>query len=127
MTEHVLYGRPGWGSVPADGTVMTESAAIALHLDEEHPGAQLAPPPGSPERATCLCRLVWLATKRNFQNPPRQRRDLAPRPMIPLTHLTRRSATALDLAIVRGVAGHHFAPSLAAYTERALIPSCPDV
>ncbi len=104
MTEHVLYGVPGWGSVlveamltwcglpfrfedvegfdepgPSrdrllaihplaqvptlilpDGTVLTESAAIALHLDEEHPSAQLAPPPGSPERATYLRRLVWL-------------------------------------------------------------------
>ncbi|WP_046864011.1 glutathione S-transferase family protein [Microvirga massiliensis] len=43
-----------------DGTVMTESAAIALHLAETYPDAELAPPPGSPERPAYLRRLVWL-------------------------------------------------------------------
>ncbi|HBL5398786.1 TPA: glutathione S-transferase N-terminal domain-containing protein, partial [Escherichia coli] len=43
------------GQIPvlvlADGQVMTESAAIALHLAETHPGAGLAPAPGDPARA----------------------------------------------------------------------------
>ena len=43
-----------------DGTVMTESAAIALLLSELHPEAGLAPPPGAPGRAGFLRRLVWL-------------------------------------------------------------------
>jgi len=37
-----------------DGTVMTESAAIALHLAESHPAGSLAPPPGEPARAQLL-------------------------------------------------------------------------
>jgi glutathione S-transferase len=111
MMEHVLYGGPGWGSVPADGTVMTKSAAIALHLDEEHPGAQWAPPPGSPERATCLCRLVWLLTKRNFPKSPHHGLESKTRPRIPLTNPARRSATALDLAIMGALKGpSHWQP-----------------
>jgi GST-like protein len=43
-----------------DGTVMTESAAIALHLAENCPEAELEPRPGTPERARYLRRLVWL-------------------------------------------------------------------
>jgi GST-like protein len=50
------------GQVPtlvlADGTVMTESAAILLHLAERAPRAKLAPPPGDPQRAPFL---RWLA------------------------------------------------------------------
>jgi len=34
-----------------DGQVLTESAAIAMHLADLHPEAGLAPAPGSPERA----------------------------------------------------------------------------
>ncbi len=37
-----------------DGLVMTESAAMTLHLAESHPAAGLLPPAGSPERATLL-------------------------------------------------------------------------
>lgn len=44
----------------ADGTVMTESAAIALYLSETFPQAELEPPRGSPDRALYLRRLVWL-------------------------------------------------------------------
>ncbi len=44
-----------------DGTVMTESAAIALLLAERHPDAGLAPPPDAAERPAFLRRLVWLA------------------------------------------------------------------
>ncbi len=42
------------GRVPAlvvDGQVLTESAAIAMHLADLAPGAALAPPAGTPERA----------------------------------------------------------------------------
>lgn len=34
-----------------DGTIMTEGAAILLHIADAHPQSQLAPPPGSSERA----------------------------------------------------------------------------
>ena len=40
------------GRVPTlvlDGQVLTESAAIAMHLADLHPGDGLAPPPGTPE------------------------------------------------------------------------------
>lgn len=43
-----------------DGTVMTESAAIALLLAERHPDSGLAPPPDAPERAVFLRLLVWM-------------------------------------------------------------------
>jgi len=46
--------------VLADGTVMTESAAIALLLAEMNLQAPLAPPPGAPERPIFLRRLIWL-------------------------------------------------------------------
>lgn len=46
--------------VLADGTVMTESAAIALLLADLAPEAPLAPPPGAPERPPFLRRLIWL-------------------------------------------------------------------
>jgi glutathione S-transferase len=42
------------GVVPAlelDGQVLTEAAAIVLHLADAHPGAGLAPAVGTPERA----------------------------------------------------------------------------
>ena len=43
------------GQVPVlrlpDGEIMTESAAIALYLADKHPKAELAPLPGSTERA----------------------------------------------------------------------------
>ncbi|HJS90382.1 MAG TPA: glutathione S-transferase family protein [Steroidobacteraceae bacterium] len=53
------------GQVPTlllpDGTVITESAAIALLLSERHPGAGLAPLPGTPLRPAFLRRLIWIA------------------------------------------------------------------
>ncbi|MEO6518947.1 MAG: glutathione S-transferase family protein [Pseudoxanthomonas sp.] len=42
------------GVVPAlvmDGEVITEAAAIAMHLADLHPQARLAPAPGTPQRA----------------------------------------------------------------------------
>jgi glutathione S-transferase/GST-like protein len=54
------------GQVPAlvlpDGTVMTESAAMVVHITDRHPGAKLAPPAGSPESARFLRWLVFMAT-----------------------------------------------------------------
>jgi GST-like protein len=53
------------GQIPTlllpEGTVMTESAAIALLLSERHPQAGLAPAPGTPFRPTFLRRLIWIA------------------------------------------------------------------
>ena len=45
-----------------DGMVMTESAAILLHLAETYPEAGLAPPAGDPLRPIFLRRLIWLVT-----------------------------------------------------------------
>lgn len=54
------------GQVPtlvlADGTVLTESAAILLWLDEERPQAGLLPPRGSAERVHALRWLLFLVT-----------------------------------------------------------------
>ena len=49
-----LIGLSPLGQVPVlvlpDGTIMTESAAIALYLADKHHEADLAPPPASAER-----------------------------------------------------------------------------
>lgn len=54
------------GQIPTlvlpDGTVMTESAAMVLHITDRHPEAKLAPPVGSPESARFLRWLVFMAT-----------------------------------------------------------------
>jgi len=53
------------GQVPAlvlpDGTLMTESAAMVLHICDRHPDAKLAPPAGSPESARFQRWLVYMA------------------------------------------------------------------
>jgi glutathione S-transferase/GST-like protein len=53
------------GQIPAlvlpDGTVMTESAAMVLHITDRHPEAKLAPPAGSPESARFQRWLVFMA------------------------------------------------------------------
>jgi len=53
------------GQVPAlrlpDGSIITESAAMLIHLADAHPEANLAPPPGSPERAQMLRWLLFFA------------------------------------------------------------------
>jgi len=54
---------PG-GVVPTlvlDGKPMTEAAAIALHLAEQHPGAGLLPPAGDPARRDALQWMFHLA------------------------------------------------------------------
>lgn len=40
--------------------VLYETAAICLHLSDTHPGAGLAPPPGSVQRAHAYKWLMWL-------------------------------------------------------------------
>lgn len=53
------------GQVPVlvlpDGSVMTESAAILIHLADLAPQSGLAPAPGTPERAHYLRMLVFLS------------------------------------------------------------------
>jgi glutathione S-transferase len=44
-----------------DGTVMTESAAIVIHLAAAHPEAKLGPPPGTPAHARFLRWLVFIS------------------------------------------------------------------
>jgi glutathione S-transferase len=57
MPERFRATNP-WGQVPAlglpDGTVMTETAAILIHLANCFPSKGLAPPPGTPAHATFL-------------------------------------------------------------------------
>jgi len=53
------------GEIPTlvlpDGTVLTESAAMILHLVDAHPAAGLAPPPGSADRARFDRWLLFMA------------------------------------------------------------------
>lgn len=46
-----------------DGSIMTESAAIMIHLADLHPEARMAPAIGSPERARYLRWQMFLATQ----------------------------------------------------------------
>lgn len=53
-----------WGKIPTlehDGLVLTESAAICLHLADAFPDARLVPPVGTPERAEVYRWLTWLS------------------------------------------------------------------
>jgi glutathione S-transferase len=54
------------GQVPAlilpNGRVMTESAAITIHLADSHPEARLSPLPGAPDRSDFLRWMIFLAT-----------------------------------------------------------------
>lgn len=63
-TEAFLAINPR-GQVPAlqldDGSIVTESAAIVLHLADSHPQAGLLPPPGSHERARVYRWLFYAA------------------------------------------------------------------
>ncbi|RIL04511.1 MAG: glutathione S-transferase [Proteobacteria bacterium] len=52
------------GKVPAlvhDGRLVTESAAICLHLSDAFPAAKLGPPIGDPQRGDYLGWLFWYA------------------------------------------------------------------
>ena len=63
-TSRTLAGMNPLGQVPTvrrpDGGVMTESAAIVLHLADLAPGCGLAPRPDDPRRPDFLRWLVWL-------------------------------------------------------------------
>ena len=48
--------------VAPNGDVLTESAAIVLHLADLHPEAGLAPAPGDPRRPAFLNRLIWFVS-----------------------------------------------------------------
>ena len=45
-----------------DGTLMTESAAMLLHLADLYPDKRLAPPPGTPARGRLLRWMLFMAT-----------------------------------------------------------------
>ena len=65
------------GRVPTllvDGQVLTESAAIAMHLADLHPQAALAPPPGTPARGDyyrwmCFCVYTLMPAYRSWFYP----------------------------------------------------------
>jgi glutathione S-transferase len=72
LVERDATGRPPdeyfalnpWGKIPTleDGDlVLTESAAICLHLAERFPEARLAPPAGTRERSELYRWLLWLS------------------------------------------------------------------
>jgi glutathione S-transferase len=72
LVERDESGRPSneyfalnpWGKIPTleDGDlVLTESAAICLHLAERFPEARLAPPPATRERSELYRWLLWLS------------------------------------------------------------------
>jgi glutathione S-transferase len=76
---------PG-GKVPVlddDGTVITESAAICMHLAEKYPGSKLLPPTGTLERTACykwisfilteLDAPLWTIAKHRFGLPKERR------------------------------------------------------
>jgi GST-like protein len=46
-----------------NGEVMTESAAILIHLADSHPEARLAPAPGDPRRAAFLRWMVFVSAQ----------------------------------------------------------------
>ena len=54
-----------WGQVPVlmlpDGTMMTESAAMLIHIAACHPERNLAPRPGTPAHATFLRWIVFMS------------------------------------------------------------------
>lgn len=74
------------GKVPVlddDGTIVTESAAICMHLAERHPESGLLPPAGTPERTECyrwtsfilteLDAPLWTIAKHRFALPQERR------------------------------------------------------
>ena len=72
LVERDAEGRPSaeylrlnpWGRIPTleeGDLVLTESAAICLHLADRFPDARLAPPVGTAERAEVYRWLTWLS------------------------------------------------------------------
>jgi glutathione S-transferase len=86
-------GREPWflrinpaGKVPVlddNGTIITESAAICMHLAEKHPQSGLLPASGTPERTACykwICFILteldaplWTIAKHRFGLPTERR------------------------------------------------------
>jgi len=86
-------GREPWflkinpaGKVPVlddNGTIITESAAVCMHLAEKYPESHLLPPPGSAERTECykwtsyilteLDSPLWTIAKHRFGLPKERR------------------------------------------------------
>ncbi|HXM80419.1 MAG TPA: glutathione S-transferase family protein [Burkholderiales bacterium] len=84
-TPGFLKINPG-GKVPVlddGGTIITESAAICMHLAEKYPTSQLLPPAGTAERTECykwisfvlteLDALLWTIAKHRFALPKERR------------------------------------------------------
>jgi glutathione S-transferase len=76
---------PG-GKVPVlddGGTIITESAAVCMHLAEKYPDSRLLPPPGTLERTECykwisfilteLDAPLWTIAKHRFSLPKERR------------------------------------------------------
>lgn len=76
---------PG-GKVPVlddDGKIITESAAICIHVADKYPKSQLMPPAGTPERTDCykwisfvlteLDEPLWTIAKHRFGLPKERR------------------------------------------------------
>ena len=74
------------GKVPVlddGGTIVTESAAICMHLADRHPDSRLLPPVGTPERTECyrwtsfilteLDAPLWTIAKHRFALPSDRR------------------------------------------------------
>ena len=84
-----------WGRVPAllaDGDVLFESAAICMHLADCHPEKELAPKPGTIERARYYQWLLFLAdtlqpTYRAVYRPSQFSPDAAQQKVIKATAL----------------------------------------
>jgi len=86
-------GREPWflkinpaGKVPVldyDGTIITESAAVCMHVAEKYPEYRLLPPPGTKERTECyrwtsfilteLDASLWTIAKHRFGLPAERR------------------------------------------------------
>ena len=80
-----LQINPG-GKVPVlddNGAIITESAAVCMHLAERFPECRLLPPPGTPERTECykwisfilteLDAPLWTIAKHRFSLPKERR------------------------------------------------------
>jgi glutathione S-transferase len=88
-----------------DGTVITESAAMVLHLCDAHPEGGLLPEPGTTQRAVAYRWMLWLATglyesDLRYYYPERYTVDEAGAPAVKeaaLRRMDRLAAMAADL------------------------------
>lgn len=77
-----------------DGTLITETGAMLLHLCDAHPDKGLLPPPGTSARAVACRWLFWLATglyesDLRFYYPDRYTTDAAGAPGVKAAALAR--------------------------------------